>query len=138
MLEVLVSIIVVTMGLLGLAGMSIRSLASNDSSGNRANAALSAFYVADLMRGNRQQTVNGKYNVVLGANTPTVVGDPQVTANILAWKTLLQTMPEGDGSVSFDPATQLANVVVRWNDVRGNMSDTETTTFQTYTYAFRP
>ena len=138
MLEVLVSIIVVTMGLLGLAGMSIRSLAANDSSGNRANAALSAFYIADLMRGNRQQTVNGLYDVALGTNTAPVLAPAQVKADVVAWKTLIQTMPEGDGSVAFDPVGQLATIVVRWNDVRGNMSDTETATFQTYAYSFRP
>lgn len=136
MLEVLVSIIVVTMGLLGLAGMSIRSLAANDSSGNRGLAAVNAMYIADVMRANRQPLVDGKYDVVVGAASTS--SDLRAKADVDAWKALLALMPSGDGSVTYDNVAKAVSVVVRWNDQRGNVAVSETTTYQTYAYTFRP
>ena len=137
MLEVLISIIVVTMGLLGLAGMSIRSLAANDSSGLRATAATNAMYVADLMRANRQPVLDSEYDVMIG--TASAPGpSPRAVADVTGWKTILSQMPSGDGSIAYDDATKAVRVVVRWNDKRGNMAASETATTQQYEYTFRP
>lgn len=135
LLEVLVSIVVVTMGLLGLAGMSMRSLAANDSSGHRAAAAMNAAYMADLMRANRQAIVENQYVVALGA-AGSGTGRPK--ADIDSWKALLAQLPSGDGSIAWDAGNRAARVVVRWNDARGNQSNTETATYQTYEYSFNP
>ncbi len=137
LLEVLVSIVVVTIGLLSLAGLSIRSLAANDSSGQRATAAYMALYAGDLMRSNLQTAYDGGYNVALGAASPSGKADPQSTGDVASWKALLATLPEGDGSIQYTPANQTARVLVQWNDVRGNAPG-ETATLRTYEYSFRP
>jgi|GEM_PF-2845146 len=135
LIEVLVSVVIVTMGLLGLAGMSIRSLAANDSSGYRATAALAALQVSDAMRGNRQLVIEDKFDAALGAASLT---DPRAQSVISAWKGTLARLPLGDGSIAYSPATQTVLVTVQWDDRRGNQSSTETSTLQTYAYSFRP
>ena len=135
MVEVLVSIVVVTMGLLGLAGLSMRSMAANDSSGYRAAAAQAAMQVTDALRTNRQMVVDGKFTQGFGATSLT---DPRATAVVTGWKTALARLPQGDGSIAFDAVSQTALVTVRWDDRRGNQSSTESATTQTYAYSFRP
>lgn len=134
LLEVLVSIVVVTMGLLGLAGMSMRSLAANDSSGYRASAALQAMQISDLMRANREDVINGNYNVAYGASSGSAA---RATADIVAWKTAIGKIPLGDGAIAFDGASSTVNVRVRWDDRRGNQGSSESTNLQTYEYTFR-
>ena len=135
MIEVLVSVVIVTMALLGLAGMSIRSQAANDSSGFRALAAQAALQVSDAMRGNRQLVVDGKFDAALGA---TSLSDARASAVFTAWKASLARLPFGDGAINFTSASQTVLVTVQWDDRRGNHSSTDTSTLQTYAYAFRP
>jgi len=134
LLEVLVSIVVVTMGLLGLAGMSMRSLAANDSSGYRASAALQAMQISDLMRANREDVINGNYNVAYGASSGSAA---RATADIVAWKAAIGKIPLGDGAIAFDGASSTVNVRVRWDDRRGNQGSSESTNLHTYEYTFR-
>ena len=134
LLEVLISIVVVTMGLLGLAGMSIRSLAANDSSGYRASAALQAMQISDLMRANREDVINGNYDVAYGASAG---NSARATADIVAWKAAIANIPLGDGAIAFDGASSTVNVRVRWDDRRGNQGTSESTNLQTYEYTFR-
>lgn len=134
LLEVLISIVVVTMGLLGLAGMSIRSLAANDSSGYRASAALQAMQISDLMRANREDVINGNYDVAYGASAGNAA---RATADIVAWKAAIAKIPLGDGAIAFDGASSTVNVRVRWDDRRGNQGTSESTNLQTYEYTFR-
>ncbi len=126
--------VVVSMGLLGLAGMSIRSLAANDSSGYRAAAAQQAQQMSDLIRTNRQGVIDQLYNVSFGTAT---VSDVRANADVTKWKTALNRIPSGDGSILFTPATGTVTVTVRWDDRRGNQSSSETATLQTYAYTFR-
>jgi type IV pilus assembly protein PilV len=136
MLETLVSVLVLTMGLLGHAALSIRALAANDSSGHRAIAAVHATFVSDLMRANRQQSLDGEYDIEIGASPSG--GSSRANDDLALWKALLARLPAGDGSIRYDRRERVAMVVVRWDDARGNQSTTETSTYRTYEYSFRP
>jgi type IV pilus assembly protein PilV len=136
MLETLVSVLVLTIGLLGHAALSIRALAANDSSGHRATAAIHAAFISDLMRANRQPSLDGEYDIEIGASPSG--GGSRAGDDLALWKALLAKLPAGDGSVRYDRAERIVKVVVRWNDERGNQSMTETSTFRTYDYSFRP
>jgi type IV pilus assembly protein PilV len=136
MVEALISILVLTVGLLGHAALSIRSLAANDSSGYRATAAINAALVSDLMRANRQSVVSREYDIALGAMA--TGGGGRAGDDLTQWKALLAKLPDGDGSITYDAATRVAHVVVRWNDARGNQSASDPSTYRTYEYSFRP
>ena len=62
MLEVLVAILVVSLGLLGLAGLQTVGLRNNTSSAQRTIATQLAYDIADRMRGNYAGFLSGDYN----------------------------------------------------------------------------
>lgn len=62
MLEVLVAILVVTLGLLGLAGLQTVSLRNNTSSSQRTIATQLAYDMADRMRANAAGILEGDYD----------------------------------------------------------------------------
>ncbi len=62
MLEVLVAILVLSLGLLGLAGLQTMGLRNNTASTQRTIATLLAYDIADRMRANYNSVMAGDYN----------------------------------------------------------------------------
>lgn len=120
LLEVLVAIVVLSVGLLGLAGLMASSVRNTHSAYQRTQAAWLAYDVIDRMRVNRTAALAAanNYNIPLGtaASASSGLAGPDVTG----WKTTLATtLPAGDGSVAVTAATGAATVIVQWNDARG-------------------
>ncbi len=116
LIEVLIAVLVLSIGLLGLAGLQATSLQFNHSANLRSQATNLAYEMTDRMRANRDAALNGQYNLALTA-TPsagTVPGD-----DLTAWRDALSDrLPSGTGSVQVD-ANGIATVVVEWDDSRG-------------------
>lgn len=119
LLEVLVAIVVLSIGLLGLAGLMASSLKNSHSAYHRTQATWLAYDALDRMRANRQVAMAGGYNLALGA-TP---GGSDLAADDLSeWDTALaDTLPEGDGSITVQAVGQsrFVKIIVQWNDARG-------------------
>jgi type IV pilus assembly protein PilV len=134
LLEVLVAMLVLSIGLLGLAGLMASGLRNNHSAYYRTQATWLAYDVIDRMRANQANA--DAYNVALG---PDPAGPGLAGADISGWKTMIaSTLPEGDGSVVFLSAGGVRTVTVdiQWNDSRGtNGPDGEPT--QTFTVVSR-
>jgi type IV pilus assembly protein PilV len=125
LLEVLVAIVVLSIGLLGLAGLMASSVRNNHSAYQRTQAAWLAYDMVDRMRANRAFAVTSAtdYNVALGVASAAPAGQ-LAKADVDDWKTALRTtLPAGDGSVTVTAATGAATVVVQWNDARGTGGD---------------
>lgn len=123
LLEVLVTILIVTLALLGVAATIGVSLKNNQGSVARTQAVVLAGDIIDRMRANRPAAeptgagVASPYNLALDA-TPGTTGIPQ--EDLVAWRAALAAaFPSGTGSVSVDNATHKVTVVVQWNDSRG-------------------
>lgn len=116
LIEVLIAVLVLSIGLLGLAGLQATSLQFNHSANLRSQATNLAYEMTDRMRANRDAALNGQYNLALTA-TPsagTVPGD-----DLTAWRDALSDrLPSGAGSVQVD-GNGIATVVVQWDDSRG-------------------
>lgn len=69
LLEILVAIVVVSLGLLGLAGLQAASLINNQTAQHRSIATQQAYDMADRIRANLAGVRAGNYNN-LAANTP--------------------------------------------------------------------
>ncbi len=69
LLEVLVAIVVISLGLLGLAGLQAASLINNQTAHHRSIATQQAYDMADRIRANLAGVATGAYDA-LGANTP--------------------------------------------------------------------
>ena len=109
LLEVLVAIIVISIGLLGLAGLQARGMQANHSSMLRTIATYQAYDMADRMRANIQGVNSGAYNSLSG--TPSDPGcvstgctpATMATSDLYSWNTSNAVLlPSGQGVVCLD------------------------------------
>ncbi|MDR7092723.1 type IV pilus modification protein PilV [Hydrogenophaga laconesensis] len=62
LIEVLVAVLILSLGLLGMAALQSRAVKGNVSSGQRAQAVMLSHYVIDVMRVDRESAKGGSYN----------------------------------------------------------------------------
>jgi type IV pilus assembly protein PilV len=146
LIEVLVALVILSVGLLGVCALILNAVKSNDSSYMQSQAALLANGMCDSMRANAQGAISGDYNTGGYISTYTTSsncggtttssssggssgGSGTCTAAQVAqtdlnnWVNRLpQLLPSGAGSVTVTSATvdggNLATVSVEWNDTR--------------------
>ncbi|MGF1546145.1 MAG: type IV pilus modification protein PilV [Thiotrichales bacterium] len=109
--EVLVTILILSIGLLGMANLQVRSLRNTLTTelSNQANAAVTA--MIERMRANSGEARNGDYNISLGAEPE---GAGLALTDLQAWKGELNTgLPSGDGAIDCD-LSGVCTVTVRW------------------------
>lgn len=126
MVEVLVSLLVLSLGLLGLAALQSNGMKATHSAHLRSQATLYAHDILDRMRANREAARAGDYDLILTATTPLCSSSAYnlVDCDLAEWRADLSSLPDGTGAVTYDPATQLATVMVQWNDERAGGSTT--------------
>ncbi len=136
LVEVMVALLVMSIGLLGISKLVLLSARSNDSAYLRTQATALAYGILDAMHSNRQTAINGGY-VVASAKTFADPGvqcsqaAPCTTPTVLAqydlyqWKQrLLALGPLGDGAIQIasvtDPVSGTTNttatITVTWDD----------------------
>lgn len=120
LLEVLITLVIISFGLLGIAGVIVNSLKNNQSSYSRTQASVLANDIIDRMRANRTiaETAPFPYNLAL-SGAPS--GSGVVLDDLTEWRaSLAAAMPSGTGSVTLDGATKKLTIVVQWNDARAS------------------
>lgn len=113
LVEVLVSVVVLSIGLLGLAGLQASGIRVSQSSIHRGQAAQIAYDIVDRIRANVANA--GEYEVQFGA-----VAKPSnaiAATDMQDWRLRLQSLPDGDGAVTVN-GTEVT-VEVCWDDRRG-------------------
>ena len=122
LIEVLIAVVVLSIGLLGLAGLQVTSVQSNHSAYQRSQATLLAYDLAERMRANRSAALGNDYLV----DFPTSASNHSVTGSQAAkdkaeWlNSLALKLPEGTGKVEKNGT--LVTIHVRWNDNRGRIA----------------
>ena len=144
LIEVLVSLVILSIGLLGIAKLMFVSSHANDSAYLRSQATALAYEILDNMRGNRQEAIAGTYQTGFAATATTTLPlgfscdgiAAQCTTTNLAlfdvyqWKLRLNTasvppgtppigaLPNGKGSVAVatSNAQTTVTIVVSWDD----------------------
>ena len=138
LVEVLVAVLVISIGLLGVARLVLAAVKANDSAYFRGQAAALAYSILDEMRANRAYaTTSPGYAVGFGAYAnPNVVcvgsGNTCTPAQIAQydlymWKQQLSAastvttgaLPSGDGEIQMSyPATGqvIATITIQWDD----------------------
>lgn len=133
LIEILVTILIVSFGLLGVAGVVGNGLKNNHSSYGRTQASILAADIIDRMRANRREaeSIGAPYDIVLLDPTPT--GTSIAERDLNAWRTALATtLPAGSGAVSMDATTKKVTVTVQWDDSRSTAgSSTQTFLMET-------
>jgi len=129
MIEVLVSVLILSIGLLGLAGLQTTGLKVNHSSMLRSEATLKAYDMLDRMRANMSAVTAGNYN-----NINSMPSDPGCISSgcsaaqmaqydAYEWnQSLSDTLPSGQGTVSGDGSN--FTITVMWDDDRTGTTGT--------------
>ena len=129
LVEVLVSLLVLSIGLLGVAKLVLFSARANDSAYLRSQATSLAYALLDSMRSNRGLAQTQGYDTGLGAYADpgtdcTVAGTPCAPVDLAhydlyQWKRrILAALPSGDGRVVTAVSGSLvtATISVQWDD----------------------
>ena len=117
LMEVLISVLVLSVGLLGLAGLHVTSIRGTHSSFYRSQATILAYEIADRMRANPLQARAGSYNE---EHIATYSSDDtsQAATDLAHWKSSLgEIFPSFDGSIDCQSDGDCL-VVVQWDDSR--------------------
>lgn len=123
LLEVLVAMVVLSVGLLGLSGLQTTGLRNNHSAFLRSQATLVAHDVIDRMRANRDSAVAGNYDIDYGSDPVSVNCTANCTAlqiaqmDLMGWRDYVARLPGGESELDVD-ADGIAEVKVRWADAR--------------------
>ena len=127
--EILVTLVIISVGLLGVAGLHSLSLRNNFDALIRSHASALADEIADRMRTNRTRALAGDYNIVVGA---TRTGTTLADTDLKSWKARLAAqLPSGDGSIVVAAApSRLVTITIQWGE---RDPDNPTITFTTQT-----
>jgi len=117
LVEVLVTIVVISFSLLAMAGLQLNSLGGSKEASLRTTATVLGYDILDAMRANRAAALSGSYDIDLGAASPN--GASIAEQDLKQWLTQAASrLPSGGGSVSVD-ANRMVTVVIQWDDSRG-------------------
>lgn len=118
LIEVLVALLVMSIGLLGAAALQLNALKYTDSSAMRTQASFIAYDMLDRIRANN--AVNYTLASAMAATTTTATSDPRA----LDWSDFKGNINTGlggtannaDGSIAI--ANNVITITIKWGDVR--------------------
>jgi len=122
LVEILVALVVLSVGLLGLAAMQTTSVKFTTSAYQRTQATALAYDLIDRMRGNRLAALNNDY-VVAFENPVPACGAFDGTGSlrdqdIKAWRNAIACrLPQGTGSVT--RVNDEFTIAIQWDDSQG-------------------
>jgi type IV pilus assembly protein PilV len=123
LIEMLIALLIITVGLLGIAGLQAYSLKSNTSAYHRSQANALIYDIFDAMRANRESAIQGKYVLNVGESPS---GSGRAFADLQSWIWRLQwALPAGTGGIACSgvaPAV-VCTVTVRWDDTRRTVAN---------------
>ena len=120
LVEVMVAVLVLSIGLLGLAGLQVRTLRNSQSALERGVAVIETHAIVDAMRADRAHAMSDDFDIALGAAAPTGTTFAEVV--LAAWRAnLIASLGEAaTGSVACNAADCM--IVIQWNDSRGTQT----------------
>jgi type IV pilus assembly protein PilV len=132
LLEVLIALLILSIGLLGLAALQTTGLRSNEMASMRTNSTMLAYDISDRMRANPQGITDGDYVIDSGPVTGTadcIAGDcttsQLATFDLLQWKAAIAVLPGGQGDITQTAGPPLVHTItVRWDENRTGAAGT--------------
>lgn len=121
LLEVLLSIVILSIGMLGIANLQLSASRFNHSAGLRSIAAQQAYNMMDRIRANKSGANAGAYNNLSGLprapSCSTCTGSQIAIKDISEWNTENATLlPQGQGSVLANG--NVFTVTIHWDNNR--------------------
>ncbi|MCP4875082.1 MAG: type IV pilus modification protein PilV [Gammaproteobacteria bacterium] len=126
LIEVLVAILVVSIGLLGVLGVQVRSFSHSDSAYFRSQAVIYGYEILDRIRANRGAALNGDYDLSLSELSDLTAPSESAAVSIVDrydWlRNLDNTVPGAKGALDCD-GNAVCRVTVEWNDSHADSDD---------------
>lgn len=129
LIEVLVSLLVLSIGMLGLAGLQMYSLRNNQGSMERSMAVVETHSIADAMRADRAAALAGDFDFDT-ADVDDLTGDTFAEQALQTWHASLVNAlgPTANGLIactSTGANAGVCTITIRWTDARSADSTTE-------------
>ncbi len=161
LLEVLIALLILSIGLLGLAALQTVGMRSNQMAVMRTQVSHIGYDITDRMRANPVGVTNGDYVIAVTDSNPTSLPDPLCDARIPGtdapcntaemaifdlnqWLTAVEEgLPGGDAEITYDAITDVHTITVYWNEARdpdadvGNCPPQNDLEFRCYRLAFQ-
>jgi type IV pilus assembly protein PilV len=118
LVEILVTVVIISVGLLGVASLHLNSLRSGQGAHTRSQATALANDIIDRMRANRDAAIGNAY-VMLMTATPPTTATGLVDKDKKQWlEALAQALPEGDGSVTeaMVAGRKYFRITIQWHE----------------------
>lgn len=124
MVEVLVSLLLMTIGLLGISGLMLAGVNNSTGFDLASRASQSANEIMDAMRANSANAAG--YVTAYGTAPATLTGTAPADADRRQWLQAVQRLPGGDGQIETFVATPNEYLVsIRFANCLGTLSPTE-------------
>lgn len=122
-IEVLIALLIMSIGLLGMAALQVRTMRNNQSAMERSMAVAETHAIADAMRADRVNAINGRFDIGLDDDAPT--GSTFRETVLAAWRANLESALGEGATGSVDCNGTLCEIVIQWNDSRGAEGEEE-------------
>jgi type IV pilus assembly protein PilV len=138
LVEILITLVIVSIGLLGVAGLHSYSMRNNYDALMRSHASALVSEITDRMRVNRNLVYTGgasEYQIAITDAAPAVVtGSSQAVRDVAQWLgTLAAQLPNGDGRIAINQVTRVVTIEVQWGERGDGVTNASTMSFVTET-----
>ncbi|WP_038038469.1 MULTISPECIES: type IV pilus modification protein PilV [unclassified Thioalkalivibrio] len=120
LIEVLVALVVLSIGVIGLAALQAQALQMNQGAYMRAQATNLAYDIADRMRTNRAAALDGTYDTSFQSPPDCEApgtGPDLASADLTQWRVALAcALPEGQGRIERNG--DVFTITIRWDNRR--------------------
>jgi type IV pilus assembly protein PilV len=116
LIEVLITVLVLSVGLLGLAGLQLTSLRNNQSAMERSVGVVQSYSIIEAIRADPDSAKTGRFNVALDAE-PTGSTFPANALNM--WREEIKSNLGEDAVGAVSCNSTRCTVIVQWDDSRG-------------------
>jgi len=122
LIEVLIAVLVLSIGFLGIAALQAKSLSTNNSSMSRTQAVIASYSILDAMRADRTNALAGAYNQTVTANNCPTLGSGLSSDQLSVWCTELENALGGASADTTGNVTCLATgdctITIQFDDSR--------------------
>lgn len=126
LIEVLVAVVVLSIGLLGIAGLQLSALRNTQGAYERSAAVILANSLAERMAADRTQAIAGAYNMAMGGGCNGPGGGTLAGTNLTDWSAEIKQMLGSTGCGSVNCNAGLCVVTLQWQDRGGEATGNRT------------
>lgn len=120
LIEVLIAVLVLSIGLLGLAALQTRALANNETAFQRSVAVMESYSIADALRANPAGQPVSAFEIGMDDEAPT--GTSFAATAVRSWRQNLEALLGEEATGSINCQNERCTISTRWNQERATQT----------------